>query len=90
MPSLLSIDGRGTAQIPMLRLSLNQRQRNSFSASSGLKAVGAIPFFQDTGIWLKEQGVFVIVHWYSLDRIQFTPVGTGSFALFDVMSLFLK
>jgi len=63
MPSLLSIDSREIDEIPVLRASQNGRQRNSVFASSGLKAIGAIPSFQDTGIRLKDQVVFVIVHY---------------------------
>jgi len=62
MPPLLFTDGRRIAEISLLRASQNQRQRNPDSASSGLAAIGAILSFQDRGIWLKEQIVFVIVH----------------------------
>ncbi len=67
MPSLLSTDGRRVAEISVLRALQNQRQRNPDFASSGLEAIGAIPFFLDVGIWLKDQIVFVIVH--SIERM---------------------
>jgi hypothetical protein len=62
MPSLHSTDARRIAEIPVLRASQNQRQRNPDFASSDLEAIGAIPSFLDVRIWLKEQIVFVIVH----------------------------
>jgi len=67
MPPLLFTGGKRIAEISVLRASQNQRQRNPDSASSGLAGIGAILSFQDRGIWLKEQIVFVIVH--SIERM---------------------
>jgi hypothetical protein len=47
MPSLLSTDGKRIAEIPVLRASQNQRQRDPDFASSGMEAIGAVPSFLD-------------------------------------------